>query len=143
MGVQRRTHRPVERVFPADFPERLARFQQASRLSTRALAGLLGVSPYRLRRWKLGGVDPDGAHLFQLLTIAEGLGMRDGILMRPECDLPEDVDLEALRRYANDIGTKGGGAMVIDDRTVELDMDPTAAAATARWDEQEVENGTE
>lgn len=98
MGTQRRRHRRAEWRLPKDFPERLARFQEASGLSTRALAGFLGVSPYRLRRWKHGEVEPNPAHLFAVLTIAGVIGLRDGVLMRPERDLPEEVDLEGLRR---------------------------------------------
>ena len=36
--------------------------------------------------------------LFLLLTLPDAMGLRDGILMCPERDLPEGVDLEALRR---------------------------------------------
>lgn len=98
MGTQRLRHKRVEWRFPRDFPERLARFQEASGLSTRALAGLLGVSPYRLRRWKDGGAEPSPAHLFALLTISEAVSLRDGVLMCPERDLPRGIDIEALRR---------------------------------------------
>ena len=97
MGVQQRVHRPFEYVFPADFPERLARFKEASGLSWRSLARLLGVSPYRLREWRYSTL-PSPTHLFLLLTIAEGMGLRDGVLMCPDRDVPEGVDLEALRR---------------------------------------------
>ena len=38
------------------------------------------------------------AHLFLLLTIAESMGLRDGILMCPDRDMPAGVDLEAHRR---------------------------------------------
>lgn len=98
MGTQRIRHRRVEWRLPGDFPERLALFQEASGLSTRALAGLLGVSPYRLRRWKDGGAEPSPAHLFALLTISEAVNLRDGVLMCPEHDFPYGVDVEALRR---------------------------------------------
>ena len=108
MGTQRLRHRRVEWRLPEDFPERLALFQEASGLSTRALAGLLGVSPYRLRRWKHGGDDPNNAHLFAALTIAAVVGLRDGVLMCPERDLPKGIDVEALRRvlYANEDGAR-------------------------------------
>lgn len=87
MGVKRQTQRPVRAGFPPDFPERLERFQEASGLSWRRLAALLGVTTYRLSLWRRGVV-PSGAHLFVLLTLAEAMGLRDGILMRPERDLP-------------------------------------------------------
>ena len=100
MGAQRRRHRRKEWVLPDDFPRRLAWFQRASGLSTRALAALLGVSPYRLRRWKDGDDDPNPAHLFAVLTLAEAIGLRDGILMCPERDIPDGIDVAALRRRA-------------------------------------------
>ncbi len=99
MGVQRRVHKPpVQCVLPADFSERVTRFQKASGLSTRGLARLLGVSPDRIRKWRTMGVAPSPAHLFLLLTIAESMGLRDGILMRPDRDLPEGADPGSLRR---------------------------------------------
>gem|GEM_PF-5304798 len=64
------------------------------------LAGLLGVSPYRLRRWKNGEEDPNPPHLFAVLTVAEVMGLRDGVLMCPERDFPGGVVVEALRRRA-------------------------------------------
>ena len=84
MGVQKRVHRPVEFDFPPDFPRRLARFKEASGLSWKALARLLGIRPYRIWKWREKGVAPSPAHLFLLLTLAEAMGLRDGILMCPE-----------------------------------------------------------
>ena len=98
MGTQRQVHHPFECVLPPDFPERLVRFKEASGLTWRSLARLLGVSPYRLRQWRKRGVAPSSAHLFMLLTIAEAMGLRDGILMCPDRDLPEGFDSKVLRR---------------------------------------------
>ena len=98
MGVQQRVYRPVEFDFPKDFPERLTLFKEASGLSWKTLARLLGVRPYRLWQWRERSVAPSPAHLFLLLTVAEAMGLRDGILMCPDRDLPKGVDLEALRR---------------------------------------------
>lgn len=98
MGTQRQVHRSFRCVFPPDFPERLELFKEASGLSWRAIARMLGVSLHRLRQWRNKGVAPSPAHLFLLLTIAEGIGLRDGILMCPERDLPEGLDLEELLR---------------------------------------------
>jgi len=100
MGVQKRVHRPAEYDFPADFPERLELFKKASGLSWRKIAELLGVSLHRLRQWRNKGVAPNPAHLFRLLTIAEAMGMRDGILMLPDRDLPEGLDPDVERRRA-------------------------------------------
>ena len=97
MGVQQRVYRPVEFDFPSDFPERLALFKEASGLSWKTIAGLLGVGLHRLRQWRNKGSAPSPTHLFLLLTIAEAMGLRDGILMCPDRDLPEGVDLEALQ----------------------------------------------
>ena len=97
MGTQRRVHRPFRCVLPSDFPERLERFKEASGLSWRAIARLLGVRLDRLRQWRNKGVAPSPAHLFLLLTIAESMGLRDGILMCPDRDLPEGFDPEARR----------------------------------------------
>ncbi len=87
MGVKRQVARPLGRGFPPDFPERLERFREAAGLSWRGLARLLGVTTYRLSLWRRGTV-PSGEHLFLLLTLAAVLGLRDGVLMQPERDLP-------------------------------------------------------
>lgn len=91
MGVQRRSYRPAQYDFPPDFAQRLEEFKEASGLSWRALARLLGVRPYRLWQWRERGVVPSSTHLFMLLTIAEGMGLREGILMCPACDKPDGV----------------------------------------------------
>ena len=96
MGVQQRVYRPVDFQFPKDFPERLKLFKEASELSWKSLARLLGVRPYRLWQWRERGVAPSPAHLFLLLSIAESMGLRDGILMCPDRDMPAAVDVEAL-----------------------------------------------
>ena len=96
MGVQQRVYRPVDFEFPKDFPERLKLFKEASGLSWKALARLLGVRPYRLWQWREMGGAGGHAHLFLLLTIAESMGLRDGILMCLDRDMPASVDLEAL-----------------------------------------------
>jgi len=97
MGVQKRVHRPVEYDLPPDFAGRLELFKEASGLSWKALARLLGVSLHRLRQWRNKGAAPSPAHLFLLMTIADVMGLRDGILMQPERDLPDGLDPEAVR----------------------------------------------
>ena len=76
------------------FPERLARFKEENGLSWRTIARLLGVSLHRLRQWRSKGVTPSPAHFFLLLTIADEMGLRAGILMCPDRDLPEEYDRE-------------------------------------------------
>ena len=99
VGGQRRVHGlPDVCVFPPDFSERLARFQKEGGLSTRGLARLLGGNPDRIRKWQKRGVAPSPAHFFLLLTIAEAMGLRNGILMQPDRDLPEGLDPETLRQ---------------------------------------------
>ena len=98
MGAQRMVHRPFGFDFPADFGARLEGFKEASGLSWRSIARLLGVSPSRLRKWRFGGVLPSPTHLFLLLTVAESMGLRDGILMCSDRDLPKGFDLKTLRR---------------------------------------------
>ena len=103
MGVQQRVYRPVEYDLPTDFAERLELFKDASGLSWKALARLLGVSLHRLRQWRNKGAAPNPAHLFLLMTIADVMGLRDGILMQPERDLPEGLDPEAVRAMRRNV----------------------------------------
>ena len=89
---------PSSSTFPPDFPKRLARFREVSGLSWKTLARLLGVRPYRIWKWRKKGVAPSPAHLFLLLTLADTMGLRDGILMCPERDIPKGMDRKTLRR---------------------------------------------
>ena len=89
MGRLPQMRRPVEFDFPENFPERLARFKEASGLTWAVAGRLLGVSPYRLRQWRFKGVAPSPAHLFLLLTVAEGMGLGDGILMCSDRNMPD------------------------------------------------------
>ncbi len=103
MGVQQRVYRPVEYDLPTDFPERLALFKEKSGLSWKEISRLLGVSLHRLRQWRNKGAAPSTAHLFLLMTIADVMGLRDGILMQPERDLPEGMDPEAVRAMRQNV----------------------------------------
>ena len=96
MGTQRMVHQPFEFEFPTDFGERLTHFKEASGLSWRAIARMLGVSPSRLRQWRNKGVLPSIDHYCLLLLIAERMGLRE-ILMWHERDLSEGFDLEGTR----------------------------------------------
>ena len=94
--------------FPEDVPERLQRFKGASRLTSKSLARLLGVSPVRLREWRRGVV-PITVDFYLLLTVAEGIGLREGILMCPDRDMPggadPEVGFDTIRSYLAQIGT--------------------------------------
>ena len=103
MGVQQRVYRPVEFDLPPDFPKRLELFKKASGLSWKALARLLGVSLHRLRQWRNKGAAPNPAHLFLLMTIADVMGLRDGILMQPQRDLPAGLDPETVRAMRRNV----------------------------------------
>ena len=92
MPTRTRIHRPVVSDLPDDFGERIEEFRVAGGLTVRALARLLGVSPYRLREWRRG-VAPSSGHLHTLVTIAEAMGLK-GILVRPDRDLPAGLDLD-------------------------------------------------
>lgn len=76
MSVQRQTIRLVGEASPEDFGKRLERFMQVSGLGPRPLGRLVGVSPYRVREWRRG-VIPSWHYLSKLLTVAEGLGLRE------------------------------------------------------------------
>ena len=67
-------------------------------MSWRSIAQHLGVSPYRLREWRLKGVVPGSANLFCLLTLAESIGLRDRVLMCPDRDLAKGIHLENRQR---------------------------------------------
>ena len=90
-------HRPVQFDFPEDFSERLEWFKEESGLSWKALARLMGVKPYRFWRWRQG-TRPSSTHLFLLLTLADAMGLREGILMRSDRDLPARINPEELSR---------------------------------------------
>ena len=45
-------------VFPGDFPQRLVRFKEESRLSWAEIARCLGACPRTVWRWKEGWADP-------------------------------------------------------------------------------------
>ena len=94
MGRQRQVHRPVQYIFPEDFPMRLELFKEASRHSWRSMARILGVKPKVLRAWR-SGVVPGSTHLLCLLTLADSLGLKD-ILMYADRDTPEVADPDVI-----------------------------------------------
>lgn len=94
MSVQRRLSRPVVDGLPEDFPLQLGLFMQVSGLGPRPLGRLLGVSSHRVREWRRGVV-PSGHHFFQLLTVAESLGLGE-ILM------PQDVHRRTILSETSD-----------------------------------------
>ena len=65
--------------FPTDFAARFERFKEASGLSWGVLARAIYVSPRRLHYWRRGAL-PDAVHFYQLLTLAEVLGLREVLM---------------------------------------------------------------
>lgn len=62
--------------FPADFPERLMRFQVESSLSWSEIARCIGTYRHTVWRWKQGRGRPNAEHMMALLDLAESLGLR-------------------------------------------------------------------
>lgn len=114
MPTRTRIHRPIVSDLPDDFGERIEEFRVAGGLTVRALARLLGVSPYRLREWRRG-VAPSSGHLHTLVTIAEAMGLK-GILVRPDRDLPTGFEVTAWLsgvEGTTDLGGLGSRARVV------------------------------
>ena len=77
---------PLERPeFPAEFPQRLERFKEASGLSWRAIARELRLRVRVIHRWRAGGA-PSAAHLVRLLEFADEQGLLRCLLPRPAQD---------------------------------------------------------
>ena len=91
VGHSGQSHSASRRTSPSDW----SGSRRRGGLTWRSLARLLGVSPYRLRRWRQGTV-PDSTRLFLMLTVAEDMGLREGILMCADLDLPYR-NLEGIR----------------------------------------------
>ena len=66
--------------FPADFPQRLKRFQAESGLSWAEIARRVGADIESVRRWKEGRSRPNAEHLAALYCLADSLGL--GHLLR-------------------------------------------------------------
>ena len=75
MPRQRIHHTRETYDFPADFPERLVRFQEESGLTWAELNRRLGTHPFTMRRWRDEGVRPSTRHMIALLNLADSLGL--------------------------------------------------------------------
>ncbi len=62
-------------AFPADFPERLRRFQKESGLSWPEIARRLGTHRHTVGRWCKAGLRPNQHHMRALLDPAEYFGL--------------------------------------------------------------------
>ena len=61
--------------FPDDFPERLVRFQEESKLPWAEINRRLDTDPETVRRWRDKGVRPSARHMLALLELAEDPGL--------------------------------------------------------------------
>ena len=69
----RRSRDPRE--FPDDFPERLKRFEEESRLSWSEIARRLGTYRNIVWRWKEGLAPPNNQHRKALFVLADSMGL--------------------------------------------------------------------
>ena len=60
-------------VMPEDFPQRLERLKEASGLSWRGLARVIGIDYKLLRRWRKGWA-PSGGSMLSLCLFANRIG---------------------------------------------------------------------
>ena len=60
---------------PADFPQRLKRFQVESKLPWAEIARRVGADIENVRRWQEGRTRPNAEHLSALYRLAESLGL--------------------------------------------------------------------
>ena len=75
MPRQRIHHTRETHGFPVDFPERLVRFKEESKLPWAEINRRLGTHPYTMRRWVLGRARPSMRYMMALLELAEDLGL--------------------------------------------------------------------
>ena len=64
----------IIRGFPADFPQRLKRFQAESGLPRAGIARPVGADIETVRRRREGRARPNAQHLAALYSLAESLG---------------------------------------------------------------------
>ena len=60
-------------VMPEDFPQRLERLKEASGLSWRGMARVIGIDYKLLRRWRKGAA-PSGGSMLSLFLFANRIG---------------------------------------------------------------------
>ena len=75
MPRQRIHHSRVTYDGPGDFPQRLVRFKEESRLPWAELDRRLDVHPETTRRWKKGRARPGTRNMLALLALANSLGL--------------------------------------------------------------------
>ena len=75
MPRQRVEHGGIFYVVPNDFPWRLRRLKEESRLPWTEIARRIGTTPYTIYRWVEYGVRPHFRHQMALLVLAQELGL--------------------------------------------------------------------
>ena len=88
MPRQRTDHSRIVYVFPDDFPQRLVRFREVSRMPWAGIARRLGADPKTVRRWHKDGVRPNAHYLLALQNLAEEQGARPPV-HRPSDAVPD------------------------------------------------------
>ena len=75
MPRQRTDHSRIVYVLPNDFPQRLVRFREVSRMPWAGIARRLGAGPKTVGRRHKDGVRPDAHYLLALQDLAAGRGL--------------------------------------------------------------------
>ena len=75
MPRQRIHHSRRTPDFPADFPERLVRFKEESKLPWAEINRRLDRHPETVRRWVKGRARPTAGNYVALLKVADSLGL--------------------------------------------------------------------
>lgn len=75
MSRQRLDHSGDTHELPADFPERLKRFQEESGMSWSEIARRLGTYRVTVWRWAAGKARPNYQHRRALWELADSLGL--------------------------------------------------------------------
>ena len=75
MPRQRILHQRETHDIPADFPDRLKRFQEESGLTWAEIARRIGTYPHTVWLWKEGKFRPNQHHMKAVQDLADSLGL--------------------------------------------------------------------
>ena len=75
MPRQRILHQRETQDIPADFPDRLKRFQEESGLTWAEIARRVGTYPHTVWLWKEGKSRPNQHHMKAVQDLADSLGL--------------------------------------------------------------------
>ena len=113
IGDRSSDYLPRGTEFPDDFPQRLERLREASWLTWRALARVLGVSVRSLYRWR-AGTRPEGAHMLAIVEFATERELLDCLLGRTD---DETADERQALLFADDVWEGLGGGRTASAET--------------------------